>query len=320
MGKVDKKASASRITRPDPITRAGRKQRGKKRGGRERGNDENVGIEDILDLSVGTISENIMVFNTRKSYAGYIERGKKWLKAQRKEILDVQKREREMSKAARTTKTKRAVVPRTDGASNDRDDDNDDSDDEAYNPLTDPDFLKSFDKGVRSSPHAIKMYLTNECVKKGLGKSTADSLHAAFKKEFDLKCVPSHVLHTPSSDLRPFHLSTSLPRAGDKYRGRWHYDHDEKCWKGNPIESAEVEDMMKSIKNLTAGDSHKHSAAMSLSDMAKIFEASKRDCPYLANNTGLQLPPPKAEDNIANVTKHLFWLAFSSTGWTLWTR
>jgi hypothetical protein len=53
MGKVDKRLSTSHISRPDPITREGRKRRGEKRRGKDRGSDENVGIEDILDLSMG---------------------------------------------------------------------------------------------------------------------------------------------------------------------------------------------------------------------------------------------------------------------------
>ncbi|KAJ7804873.1 hypothetical protein B0H14DRAFT_3773409 [Mycena olivaceomarginata] len=82
---------------------------------------------------------------------------------------------------------------------------------------------------------------------------------------------------------------------GDTYRGRWHFNKTSNRWEGSPTESAEVEDTMKAIKNKCGADGGErtHSLAMTKEYMAKVFAWSDG---------------------------HLMYKAFSSTGWTIWTR
>ncbi|KAJ7017450.1 hypothetical protein C8F04DRAFT_921186, partial [Mycena alexandri] len=86
---------------------------------------------------------------------------------------------------------------------------------------------------------------------------------------------------------------------------------------GNPVESADVEDVMKAIKNKCGQDGRRaHSFfAMSKENMARIFSWSDQVCPpetYFAE--------AKTTGERTLRTKHLMYKAFSSTGWTIWTR
>jgi cytochrome b subunit of formate dehydrogenase len=78
---------------------------------------------------------------------------------------------------------------------------------------------------------------------------------------------------------------------------------------------------MHSLRNRakTSGTPRVHSAAMSEQHMKKIhdiiIESMHPNLPDL-----LSRPEPIPDEKKADVTRGLFYLAFSVTGWTLWTR
>jgi hypothetical protein len=70
-----------------------------------------------------------------------------------------------------------------------------------------------------------------------------------------------------------------LARSGDKHCGRWRYDESNQCWIGNPVHSAEVEDMLAVCKNKDGEAERTHSKAMSIQDMERLYEFSVHNCP-----------------------------------------
>ncbi|KAJ7199945.1 hypothetical protein GGX14DRAFT_660879 [Mycena pura] len=102
-----------------------------------------------------------------------------------------------------------------------------------------------------------------------------------------------------------------------KYRGRWHLNPTTGQYEGNPVESAEVKDTMRSIKNKCGADGSDrvHSLAMSKEYMEKMFAWSDSICaPATYFN-----PLPSPAESLERM-KHLMFKAFVSTGWTVWTR
>lgn len=122
---------------------------------------------------------------------------------------------------------------------------------------------------------------------------------------------------------------------GDTYRGRWHFNEAKQCWQGNPVKSAEVDDIISSLKHRasTEGNERKHAKAMTKEYMARLFDWSRSACPeldgalrWLQNELAGGRAPSGASklcmtaSNRALVTRHLEQLAFSAAAWTLWTR
>ena len=70
-------------------------------------------------------------------------------------------------------------------------------------------------------------------------------------------------------------------RDGDTYHGHWAYQELCHYWVGNPVKSAEVEDIMKSIKYKSGckGSEQRHSAVMSVPSLTKLFVWSVMQCP-----------------------------------------
>jgi hypothetical protein len=64
----------------------------------------------------------------------------------------------------------------------------------------------------------------------------------------------------------------TICRDSDTYRGKWAYHEHRKCWQGNPVQSAEVQDLIQSIKHKvnTDGSIRTHSVAMSKEFMDQI--------------------------------------------------
>ncbi|KAJ7022524.1 hypothetical protein C8F04DRAFT_1272533 [Mycena alexandri] len=159
--------------------------------------------------------------------------------------------------------------------------------------FTSPDYKKALDDiPNKHSPKVLSLYLTYKIFHQGRKIGTADTARAAFLGAWNMV-------------------------DGDTYRGRWHYNIDSKRWEGNPVESADVEDVMKAIKNKCGqdGGERTHSLAMSKENMARIFSWSDKVCPpetYFAE--------AKTTGERTLRTKHLMYKAFSSTGWTIWTR
>jgi hypothetical protein len=122
-------------------------------------------------------------------------------------------------------------------------------------------------------------------------------------------------------------------RDGDTYRGRWNFNEARQRWEGNPASSAEVQDIIKSVKHKTSseGGDRTHSIAMSKGFMDRILAWTQKLCPQetflglirsvlTADTTrtgGMELLTMEAR---ALITKITMYQAFSTTAWNLWTR
>ena len=123
--------------------------------------------------------------------------------------------------------------------------------------------------------------------------------------------------------------------SGGRYRGKWHRDQLSQHWEGNPAESPEVEDVMRSLKhkaNSEDGD-RAHSLPMTAAFMEKMLTWSFEACPSLAKATKAlerAFDDMSSDHNVpalridleehALLTRHLEQHAFDMTAWTLWTR
>ena len=100
---------------------------------------------------------------------------------------------------------------------------------------------------------------------------------------------------------------TEVSRAGDKFRGQWHFDSVNKEWVGNPVRSAEVSDILEACKYKDRESERTHSKAMSIDDMTNIYNYATSQC------LGLEL-------SAAKWGFFLLFIALASTAFTLWTR
>ncbi|KLO14727.1 hypothetical protein SCHPADRAFT_825926 [Schizopora paradoxa] len=159
--------------------------------------------------------------------------------------------------------------------------------------LDDPEFELAFsDKPNKHSPEALVFYLTQKGFVEELSMSTIDCIYSAFKDFWT-------------------HL------AGSKYRGEWGYDEKAKEWRGNPADSAEVQDLRTALKHKVKADGRirNHAVAMSYEYMQTIMAWSERECP-----AEMCCRAPSSMEERTKVTKHLRLRAFASTGFTLFAR
>ena len=108
-------------------------------------------------------------------------------------------------------------------------------------------------------------------------------------------------------------------------------------WEGNPADSAEVQDVLTSIKHKASADEgdRKHSMPIMPEHLDQMLQWARTACPDLdfafsilrnahgtpGNGTAQQLPSELVSLEVrTQVTRHLEQLAFASTAWTLWTR
>ncbi|KAG9310650.1 hypothetical protein JVU11DRAFT_9229 [Chiua virens] len=187
---------------------------------------------------------------------------------------------------------------------------------ESDDPYDDPCFLRAFDRMPNAcSDKALALFLTYKGFHQSLSKGTVEGIRAAFKDLWD------------NVD-------------GDRYRGRWRFDRINQRWEGNPADSAEVNDIMSSLKHKISSEEgdRRHSLLMSKGAMEKMLAWAKNVCPDLdaalcalrhildsgpgvpaseaAAASGLQMDLAKR----ALITRHLEQLAFNTTAWVLWTR
>ncbi|KAJ6531509.1 hypothetical protein DFH09DRAFT_1409284 [Mycena vulgaris] len=101
------------------------------------------------------------------------------------------------------------------------------------------------------SPKVLALYLVYKIFHQGKKIGTADTAREAWKRD------------------------------GDTFRGKWHYNEAASRWEGSPVDSAEVEDTMESIKNKCGKDDgeRKHSLTMTKEFMEKVFGWSDKVCP-----------------------------------------
>ncbi|KAG0693862.1 hypothetical protein DFH29DRAFT_815938 [Suillus ampliporus] len=156
------------------------------------------------------------------------------------------------------------------------------------------------------SDKALALLISYKCFHEDCGVSTCDGLSAAFKKLWE-------------------------ESAGDTYRGKWHYSDPRQRWEGNPVCSAEVQDIIKSVRHKANSDGNErtHSIAMTKGHMDRILAWTETICPqaqYIslisAISTGNPTPTEKTLTLKSRTlfTRVLMNLAFSSTCWNLWTR
>ncbi|KAJ3924813.1 MAG: hypothetical protein NXY57DRAFT_1044624, partial [Lentinula lateritia] len=137
------------------------------------------------------------------------------------------------------------------------------------------------------TPEAIAMYISWKCYEEGRKLSTGESVHAAFKYHYT-------------------HLE------GNKYRGDWRYDEGNKQWIGNPCNAAEVVDLMEGCKRKDGESERHHSKPASIIIMERLYAHSISVCPN-------DYPVLDAK-SLAFKISHLRFRAYSSLGFTIWTR
>ncbi|KAH7908328.1 hypothetical protein BJ138DRAFT_371218 [Hygrophoropsis aurantiaca] len=151
----------------------------------------------------------------------------------------------------------------------------------------------------RYSSMALELFLVEKCLSQGLRGSTAWGIYSGFKALWEMQ--------------------------GDSYRGSYSYDDMTKRVSGNPATSAVVKDIMKTIdnKNGVNGGSRNHAAAMTIEDMRKLMAWSYAQCP--ADSLDRLISQVKNNGRVDGaesraVGEHLFIRAFTSSGFTIWTR
>ncbi|KAJ7585443.1 hypothetical protein C8J56DRAFT_1087359, partial [Mycena floridula] len=146
---------------------------------------------------------------------------------------------------------------------------------------SDPEFPLAFDGPPKKcTPNAIATFMALKVFDENCGISTASGVHAAAKRHYKT-------------------LSVRL------YRGRW----NPATCTGNPADSAEVEDMLEACKNKGNEDDRHHSRAMTIRDME-----------ILMAYTEAMMQEAAAKGNMDEVGQWLWFRAFITTGFTLWTR
>ncbi|KAF9245361.1 hypothetical protein BU15DRAFT_41214 [Melanogaster broomeanus] len=176
-------------------------------------------------------------------------------------------------------------------------------------PYTDPAFRDAFCRTPnKCSDKALALFMTYKGFHEDLGQSTVEAIQSAFKDMWE-KC------------------------DGDTYCGKWHFDVVKQRWEGNPAKSAEVDDVLKSLRhkaNSEDGD-RSHALPMSKDHVERMLLWSKNECPSIqiileglrqisqgdsASFAGLKMDLEERK----LVTHHLEQIAFDTTAWTLWTR
>ncbi|KAG1723917.1 uncharacterized protein EDB91DRAFT_1063111 [Suillus paluster] len=170
----------------------------------------------------------------------------------------------------------------------------------------DPAFKDAFeDIPNRCSNKALALYMSLKGFHKNLSKTTIESIRSAFKKMWELS-------------------------NGDTYRGKWHFDKAKQRWEGNPTDSADVYDVLSSIKHKASaeGGDRTHSMAMMKDYMDWAFQWHQAACSLDIALQMIQKVMNGARPSDicldlemrTKLTRHLKQIAFALNGWTLWTR
>ncbi|KAI6029265.1 hypothetical protein BKA83DRAFT_4046997 [Pisolithus microcarpus] len=154
---------------------------------------------------------------------------------------------------------------------------------------SDPGFKNAFERVPNQcSDKALALYLSWRGFQENCSQSTIDGVRVAFKMLWD------------ESD-------------GATFCGSWHHNDARHQWEGNPVLSAEVNDVVASIRHKVSSDGAErtHSGAMKKEYMDRILAWSASQCP-------LDIPLHKSMK--LTITWHLQHLACGATAFTLWTR
>ncbi|KIN97548.1 hypothetical protein M404DRAFT_160167 [Pisolithus tinctorius Marx 270] len=154
---------------------------------------------------------------------------------------------------------------------------------------SDPNFKNAFEcVPNQCSDKALALYLSWKGFQENCSQSTIDGIRAAFKMLWD-------------------------EVEGATFRGRWHHDDARHQWEGNLVLSAEVDDIVASIRHKvnSEGAERTHSGAMKKEYMDRILTWSESLCP---------LDVPLHNKAKLTITRHLGYLACGAVAFTLWTR
>ncbi|KIK92541.1 hypothetical protein PAXRUDRAFT_792387 [Paxillus rubicundulus Ve08.2h10] len=178
-------------------------------------------------------------------------------------------------------------------------------------PYEDPAFKCTFNYTPNHcSDKALALFISWKCFHQNCGKSTSDGIYLAFKKYWE-------------------------EADGDTYHRKWMYNEQRQCWKGNPVQSAEVQDLIQLIKHKVnmEGSVRTHSVAMSKEFMDQInvwateqlrpLSNRSRSYTNIVNSLLLSLHMTPVELSLEErtyLTRILEMLTFSTAAWNLWTR
>lgn len=127
--------------------------------------------DELKELGAKGVKDYGKAANTGISYDGHVRRTRAMLE----EIVAVEKAAKE------TQDTKRQE------RGSDSDEDGDDEDDEEPRIVIDPDFEVCLDGPPNArTPEAISLFMTYKCFDEGKKGSTATSIHAAWKRFYDV--------------------------------------------------------------------------------------------------------------------------------------
>ncbi|KAG2110244.1 uncharacterized protein F5147DRAFT_796945, partial [Suillus discolor] len=167
-------------------------------------------------------------------------------------------------------------------------------------------FKDAFDRiPNRCSDKALALFMSLKGFHENLSKTTVESIRSAFKKMWDL------------SD-------------GDTYHGKWHFDEAKQRWEGNPADSADVYDVLSSVKHKASaeGGDRTHSMAMTKDYMDRVLRWHQAACPLEISLHMIQKTMSGAQPSDVHLdletrkrlTQHLEQITLAANGWTLWTR
>ncbi|KAG1879967.1 hypothetical protein F4604DRAFT_1679111 [Suillus subluteus] len=249
-------------------------------------------LADVQKCKDLGIETHLQANNTRANYAGHVRRGRQWLASYFKTPAISESERGDIA-------SDDLLIPMPSSpASFDMHSDNDAHDD--------PAFKDAFDRiPNRCSHKALALFMSLKGFHENLSKTTVESIRSAFKKMWDL------------SD-------------GDTYRGKWHFDEARRRWEGNPADSADVYDVLSSIKHKASaeGGDRTHSMAMTKDYMDRVLRWHQAACPleialHMIEKTMSGAQPSDLHldfETRKQLTQHLEQIALAASGWTLWTR
>ncbi|KAG2128935.1 uncharacterized protein EDB93DRAFT_1095770 [Suillus bovinus] len=177
------------------------------------------------------------------------------------------------------------------------------NDSDMYN---DPVFKDAFSHiPNRCSDKALALFMSLKGFHQNLSKTTVESIRLAFKEMWEL------------SD-------------GDRYCGKWHLNEARQCWEGNPAKSAEIFDVLSSVKHKASaeGGDRTHLMAMTKDYMERTLRWHYAVCPLDIALGTIQKVMSSAHPLDVNLdletrkvlTRHVKQIAFEAGAWMLWTR
>ncbi|KAG1725341.1 uncharacterized protein EDB91DRAFT_1062343 [Suillus paluster] len=263
----------------------------KKAGRKTRSAAAKTALADVQKCKEHGIKTHLQANNTRMNYAGHVRRGREWL-ASHFETPSCSA----VSETWRgdTSENSLVLLPATAEIHADND------------VYEDPAFKYAFESiPNRCSDKALALFMSLKGFHENLSKTTVESIRSAFKKLWEL------------SD-------------GDTYRGKWHFNEAKQRWEGNPADSADIYDVLSSIKHKASaeGGDRTHSMAMTKDYMDRAFRWHQAVCPLEIALQMIQKVMSGARPSDMHLdlemrtklTRHLEQVTFASNGWTLWTR